>query len=422
MDAETFGDAGEATRSRRCHADVGWLGHRQPVPPATSEVLLFVIEAGGGHRAAANALVAAAHQTGRPWTFREVKLQEALAGIDFTRRLTGLPMEAAYNAMIRKRWTRFLAPMLRVLHAVIGALHPRLVAELSRHIAPLRPAAAVSVLPNFNGVIRDAMRAAHPGVPFLVLLTDFADLPPHFWIEPGVERVIVGSDEAVRQARALGLPDDRISRSSGMVLHPRFYPRPGPETRARVRHTWGFAPTDFVVLVLFGGQGSPEMRPLVEHLLAHSPDWRVVAICGANPALLTSLEPIEARAAGRLRRLGFTDRVSDCLAACDVLVSKPGPGSLAEAFHQRVPVVVTHDARTIPQERFNARLVESQSLGLAVRHWRDAPPAVARLAGDSDLGRQVRQRLAELPENRAVYEALDVIERELHGRNSENAA
>lgn len=392
------------------------------MPPATSEVLLFVIEAGGGHRAAANALVAAAQQTSRPWRFREVRLQDALAGVDFTRRLTGLSMEAAYNTMIRRRWTRFLAPMLRALHATIAVLHGRLVAELARQIAPLRPAAAVSVIPNFNGVIRDAMRAAHPGVPFLVVLTDFADFPPHFWIEPGVERVIVGSDEAARQAQAIGVPPERVSRSSGMVLHPRFYPRSGLEARARVRGLLGLSAADFVVLVLFGGQGSPEVRPLVERLLAASPEWRVVAICGYNAALYASLEPIESAAAGRLRRVGFTDGVSDYLAACDVLVSKPGPGTLAEAFHQRVPVVVTYDARTIPQERFNALMVEREGLGLAVRGWRRAPSAVARLARDPDLARHVRQRLAALPENRAVYEALEIVERAIAGRDSENAA
>jgi 1,2-diacylglycerol 3-beta-galactosyltransferase len=392
------------------------------VPIATSEVLLFVIEAGGGHRAAANALVAAAQQTGRPWRFREVRLQDALASVDFTRRLTGLSMEAAYNAMIRRRWTRFLAPMLRLLHATIALLHSQLVAELSRQIATLRPAAAVSVLPNFNGVIRDAMRAAHPGVPFLVLLTDFADFPPHFWIEPGVERVVVGSEEAARQALTIGVPPERVSRSSGMVLHPRFYPRAGTEARSRVRELLGFSAGDFVVLVLFGGQGSPEMRPLVEKLLGTSPEWRVVAICGRNLELYASLGPLEAAWAGRLRRVAFTDRVSEYLAACDVLVSKPGPGTLAEAFHQRVPVVVTLDARTIPQERFNALMVEREGLGLAVRGWREAPSAVARLAADPDLARQVRERLAALPENRAVYEALEIVEREIAGRDSENAA
>lgn len=198
--------------------------------------------------------MAAAVQTGRIWRFHEIRLQEALSAFDFTRRLTGQPMEETYNAIVRKRRTRFLVPLLKLLHGTIALLRRRLAAELARKIAPLRPVAAVSVLPNFNGVIGDALRAAHPGVPFLVLLTDFADFPPRFWIEPGVDRVIVGSDEAVAQAKALGVPPDRISRTSGMVLHPRFYPRAGDEARRRMREALGFRPDDFVVLVLLGAR------------------------------------------------------------------------------------------------------------------------------------------------------------------------
>jgi 1,2-diacylglycerol 3-beta-galactosyltransferase len=55
-----------------------------------------------------------------------------------------------------------------------------------------RPQAVVSVFPNFNGVLRDALGAAHPGVPLVVVLTDLADFPPRFWIEPGISRVVVG--------------------------------------------------------------------------------------------------------------------------------------------------------------------------------------------------------------------------------------
>jgi 1,2-diacylglycerol 3-beta-galactosyltransferase len=391
------------------------------MPAATGVVLLFVIDAGGGHRAAANALVAAASQTGRAWRFHEVKLQEALSAFDFTRRLTGRTMEETYNAIVRKRRTRFLVPMLRALHATIALLRPRLSAELAGQLAPLRPLAAVSVLPNFNGVIADALRAAHPGVPFLVLLTDFADFPKHFWIEPGVDRVIVGSDAAAAQARALGVPADRVSRTSGMVLHPRFYPRAGTEARARVREGLGFRPGDFVVLVLLGGKGSPELRPLTEALLAVAPHWRVISICGDNPALYAALAQDEAASAGRLKRIGFTDRVSELMAACDVLVTKPGPGTLAEAFHLRVPTVVTRDTR-IPQERHNVRLVEELGLGLTVRDWREAPAAVGLLAWDRPLRDAVRRRLEALPENRAVYEALELIESELAARTPRKTA
>ena len=59
--------------------------------------------------------------------------------------------------------------------------------------------------------------------------------------------------------------------------------------------------------------------------------------------------------------------MAEILAASDLLVTKPGPGSLSEAFHQRVPVVVTRNVHTIPQERFNTDFVRDRGLGLVVR-------------------------------------------------------
>jgi len=164
-----------------------------------------------------------------------------------------------------------------------------------------------------------------------------------------------------------------------------------------------------VVLLLFGGKGSPEMRPWSEALLREPGDVHVIAVCGDNPRLLESMAEVEAGAGRRLRRLGFTDRVADYLAACDLLVTKPGPGSLAEAFHQGVPVVVAWNAHTIPQERYNARLVQERGLGVAVRSWRQIPAAVTELRRDPQRLDYFRARLAALPPNRAVFEVLDLI-------------
>jgi UDP-N-acetylglucosamine:LPS N-acetylglucosamine transferase len=377
------------------------------------EVLVFTIDAGGGHRAAADALVAAAAEQPRPWRIQVLNLQSLLVSLDPLKSLGGLSLEEAYNGLLQRGWTSFMVPLLRVLHGAIALRKRALCAALARHLADRRPAAVVSVMPNFNAVIRDALRAAHPGVPFLVLLTDFADFPPHFWMEPGVDRVIVGSDRAVEQALEMGIPNERISRVSGMVLHPRFHRGEGRAARSGVRSALGLGNEAFVLLLLFGGKGSAEMEPLAARLLAASPSWTVIAICGDNPALFARLAPLEAAAGGRLRRLGFTDRVGDYMAASDVLITKSGPGSLAEAFHQGVPVVVTANRRTIPQERFNTRFVAERGLGLVVRHWREIPPAVATLAADPEGLATFRTNIAALPKNRAVYEALDVIGREI---------
>jgi hypothetical protein len=377
---------------------------------SSPEVLLFTIDAGGGHRAAARALVAAAEETGAPFHFRVESFQQTLLPLDILKRVTGLSLEDAYNLILRQRWSALMVPLLRIMHAAIRVRRPAIVRTLAAWLRQQPPpAAVVSVMPNFNGVMRDAIRAVIPGTPLMVVLTDFADFPPRFWIEPGLDRVVVGTDEAHAQALAIGIPQERISRVSGMVMHPRFYRAGGPAVRGRVRGELGLGEGDFAVTLLFGGKGSPEMAPLAERLLAADPAFRVIAICGDNPPLFERLAGLEARTAGRLVRLGFTDRVAELLAASDLLVTKPGPGSLSEAFHQRVPVVVARNVHTIPQERFNTDFVRDQGLGLVVAHWREIPAAVLRLFRDVPGRAAIRGRLAALPENRAVYEAINIV-------------
>jgi 1,2-diacylglycerol 3-beta-galactosyltransferase len=205
-----------------------------------------------------------------------------------------------------------------------------------------------------------------------------------------------------------------------MVMHPRFYREGGPSVRDRVRGELGLGGGDFAVTLLFGGKGSPEMEPLAERLLAAEPAFRVVAICGDNPGLHARLAPLEARSGGRLVRFGFTDRVAELLAASDLLVTKPGPGSLSEAFHQRVPVVVTRDIHTIPQERFNTDFVRDRGLGVVVSRTADIPAAAARLYRSAPERAAIRERLAALPRNRAVFEVIDIVAALIHHQSGDS--
>jgi 1,2-diacylglycerol 3-beta-galactosyltransferase len=386
------------------------------------EVVLFTFDAGGGHRAAARALVAAAEERDAPFRFEVVSLQEVLAPLDPGRRLTGRPSEEMYNEMVRRRRTRYLVPMLRGLQWLVRRVRSPLERQVAGYLATRRPAAVLSVIPNFNAILLGAVRRSHPGVPLLVLLTDFCDFPPHFWMEKGLDGIILATDDAERQARALGLSPERIYRTSGMVLHPRFYPRAAEERRTAARASLGIARGSFTILVMFGGKGSPEIHPLSAALLAAAPAAHVIAVCGDNPSLFASMAEVEAKSGGRLHRLPFTDRVADLLAVSDLFVTKPGPGCLAEAFHQGVPVVVCGNRHTIPQERYNVWMVARDELGVAVGDWREMAPAAAALAADPERLARVRRNLAALPENRAVYEVLDVVALAARARRGEPAA
>jgi UDP-N-acetylglucosamine:LPS N-acetylglucosamine transferase len=373
------------------------------------EVILYVVDAGGGHRATANALAAAAAQRGAPFRLTPKNITDVLAPLDPGRRFSGHSLEELYNAMVRRQMTRHLAPLLRGFQWLIRRLHEPLVRAIAKDLCAHRPALVLSLFPNFNRAIKDAVRLACPEARFQVLLTDYADMPPGFWIEPGLDGVIVATDEAARQAAECGIPPARIVRTSGMVLHPRFYPRSTPERRRHVRRELGLPEDEPVVLVLFGGKGSPEMAALCRELLRHAPQARVIAVCGDNRKLLYEVSRVAIDSLGRLRPMGFTDGVADLMAASDLLLAKPGPGTLAEAFHQRLPVIVCCNDRTIPQERFNARYLVSEGLGVSVEGWPEMACTAGRLLSEPEAIAAARRNLARLPENRAVYEVLDLI-------------
>jgi 1,2-diacylglycerol 3-beta-galactosyltransferase len=363
-----------------------------------------MFDAGGGHRAAARAIAAAAEGAGVGWRTRIESLQEVLAPADASRRLTGRSLEDTYNAMVRRQQTRFLVPLLRGFQWFLGRLERRLAALIAERLRQIRPRAVVSVVPNLNGVIGRGVREGAPHAPFIVVMTDLADFPPRFWIHGDPDAVVVPSERAEAQARAVGLLPARIWRASGLALHPRFYAVDPASARTRIRREMGIPERALTVLVMFGGKGSPEIEPLTARLVAAAPDHHVIAICGDNPRLYDALAVLEQASSGRVHRLGFTDRVPELLAASDLLLSKPGPGALSEAFHLGVPVVVACNGYTIPQERYNARFLERHGLGVVVRHWREMADAVSVLAANGDRMTRLRDAVRALPSNRGVFE------------------
>ncbi|MGA2761638.1 MAG: galactosyldiacylglycerol synthase, partial [Candidatus Cybelea sp.] len=144
-----------------------------------------------------------------------------LAPLDVLRKATGLNIEDAYNLILRNGWTRFTPQLLVVLLGTIRLAHPWIVKALRAYWAQHPADLVLSVIPHFNRAIAESLRGPEK-TPFVTLLTDLADYPPHFWIERESEYVIVATERARQQALALGHSADHIFETSGMVLKPKF--------------------------------------------------------------------------------------------------------------------------------------------------------------------------------------------------------
>jgi UDP-N-acetylglucosamine:LPS N-acetylglucosamine transferase len=364
---------------------------------------LVYINAGGGHRSAANALERVIREQGRDWQVRLVNLFEVLDPQDVFRRATGVKPEHYYNTRLARGWTLGLAQELRILQMLIRLSHKSLVSQLRRHWTHSRPDLLVSLVPNFNRAMYQALSLACPHTPYVTILTDLADYPPHFWIEPHqAQHWICGTPRAAAQARAAGCDEAQIHETSGMILNPDFYRELKLDRREELRKL-RLDPDRPTGLVMFGGHGSRVMRGIAKRL----DDTQLILICGHNAKLAAQLRLHARRASAPRVVLGFTSQMRHYMQLCDFFIGKPGPGSISEAVQQRLPIIVVRNAWTMPQERYNTEWVEEAEVGVVLEHYRSIRQGVAQLTDRMDVYRAGLSRI----HNRAVFEIPDILER-----------
>ncbi|HKM65977.1 MAG TPA: glycosyltransferase [Candidatus Acidoferrum sp.] len=368
-------------------------------------------DAGGGHRNAAVALQTVISQQNRGWEVRLVQFQDLTDKLDVLRKLTGIRIQEQYNTLLRNGWTLGATQLLRVLQTTIRIFHRPLVKLLADYFRQDEGDLLVSVIPHFNREIAEAWKLVHGERPFATLITDIADFPPHFWIEPVEnQHVICGSEKAVEQARAMGKDAAHIFRTSGMILRPDFYVPDNTEPAA-VREELGLRPDVTTGMLLFGGFGSKAMYQIVQQLDDARLPLQLIVICGRNEKLAEAFRAKKWNLP--LHIVGFTKEVHRLMRAADFLIGKPGPGSVAEAMMRKLPVILECNAWTLPQERYNTEWVKEKRVGIVLPNFREIVPGVKQLLEPATLA-EFRSNVDAL-ENRAIFEVPEIFAKLLGG-------
>ncbi len=353
-----------------------------PDAPSPPKVLLLITDAGGGHRASAQALKAACDAGPEPLDTRVVNVyREVWAKAEPLGRCTGIYGEDVYNFVLKHSLLALAGPLRRAARLIARTPNPRAVADGVAYLRRERPALCVSLMPFVNDL--HARICAEAGVPLALVMTDVVDTRPFMWVTPRVCReavwVAAPCALAASQAREAGC---RRVLESGLLLHPKYHD-PGLRalSRAQARAALGLEEGPTTVLLSMGGFGGSSLEGLVEALEGFPGDLRLVVACGRNEALRSRLL---ARAKGRhaVLPLGFTQELHRYLRAADLLAGKPGPASVFEAAAAATPMVLDTDG-AMPQEVPNARLAVERGWAVAVGRRRDLARTVAELAADA---------------------------------------
>ena len=381
----------------------------------TRNLTIVFFDAGGGHRSAAEALKGALEAQPQPWQVELLNLQEQLDKLDLLKKLTGLRIQDGYNLILRKGWTRLTPQLLPVLQKVIALYHRPTVKLLAKYWKDHPADLVLSVIPHFNRAMAESIRKSTPNTAFVTLLTDFADYPPHFWIERQEQYLICGTERAEQQAFDHGHDRDHVFVASGMVMKRNFYEKK-PLDRAAELKKLGLDPDLPTGIVLFGGHGSKTMLDIVKRLNAGNAKPQLILICGKNQKLRTAIQNLPTRFPKFAE--GFTQNVDYYMSLSSFFIGKPGPGSISEALQFHLPVIVECNGRTLPQERYNAQRVTEKKVGIVLKNFRHIREGVERLLEPAAFAEFSAH--ARAYENRALLEIPGFLEQILdhHRRNA----
>lgn len=320
-------------------------------------VVFLISDTGGGHRASADALAEALERLhGRMVHSERVDLFSDYAHWPLNRipkvyqpltdRVEWLWRLFWRAGEVRATW-RATAMVARMWHT---SRFERLFAE---HPADL----VVSVHPLLNHAPLIEVRRRLPGTPFVTVVTDLATAHP-VWYAPGVDLLCAPCAEVRQAALAAGVPADRI-RQTGLPIRLSFSGE--LLTRGEARRQLGLSdrPT---VLVLGGGEGMGPVEAIAHAVSARlaAIDGQAVVICGRNRALHDRLSRVAWPAP--VRALGFVENMPAWMRAADCLVTKAGPGTIAEGLACGLPMVLS--GYVFGQEEGNVSYIVEHGAGV----------------------------------------------------------
>jgi len=194
-------------------------------------------------------------------------------------------------------------------------------------------------------------------------------------------------------------------RVVGQPISERYcVPGPGKTT---LRREFGWPVDKFTVLMVGGGDG---MGPLAEtaHAIDESGlDLNLVIVTGRNTRLKEELQG--AAWENPVFIYGFTREMPTLMRAADAIVTKAGPGTIAEALVAGLPIILY--SKLPGQEDGNVDYVEERGLGVwapeplkvvrTLTRWVCRPPERERVAGNClaaacpDASRRIARALGE---------------------------
>lgn len=294
-------------------------------------ILFLFSDTGGGHRSATEAIIEALElEYPEAFTCEIVDIFKDYA----PRPLNRMPDWYPYMVRAPQVWgASFKAtdgrPQARAITATMWPVAARTARSIIRH----HPSdLVVTVHPLAVSWFLKALGKDRP--PFITVVTDMVTTHA-LWFDNRSDAILVPTDMARQKAIQYGMSAEKVKVVGQPVA--RKYCVPGGD-KAALRAKLGWPLDKFIVLAVGGGEGMGPLGQTARAIAESGLDVALIVVAGRNERLKTSLENTPWQVPTII--YGFTREMPDFMRAADVLVTKAGPGTIAEAFNANLPIIL----------------------------------------------------------------------------------
>ena len=185
--------------------------------------------------------------------------------------------------------------------------------------------------------ILDDMGGGKRKIPFVTVVTDLGSAS-RMWFHKGVDRCCVPGDAVEKLAFKNGLKPGQVKKH-GLPVRQGFWraaARRSEFKQARASLKLKDLPT---VLVVGGGDGVGGLQKIAlgvgEKLAGYAGDCQLVVVCGKNEKVKKALQAHPWASNVNVQVEGFVSNMDDYMVAADILVTKAGPGTIAEVIYRK---------------------------------------------------------------------------------------
>ena len=226
--------------------------------------------------------------------------------------------------------------------------------------------------------------------------TDFYLHP--YWFYKNVDMYFLPQNNSNLNYLKRKIPSEKL-QVTGIPISPEFSK---VKEKSYLQEKWQVRKDLFTILIMGGGQGLGAIKEIVFALKDIKLPVQVLVVTGINRNLKKNLSKIKSKLNFPFKVLGYVREIDELMEISDVLITKPGGLTVAEALSKGLPMGVIDSIAG--QEMRNKKFLLERGLAFNLESAKNVVPLIRRLVNGNFDRKTWKEKMTKLARPQASQE------------------